>query len=502
MKYSLVSFYLILFAFLYSQVSEYPIWASDAESGDKFGKSVDISGIYAVVGAYKDNNSTGSVYIFKWSGQNWLEECKLISSDSSPDDLFGTAVAIDGDYIIVGAPGDSNSTGAAYFFKREDSNWIELNKVAPINGNYECSFGSSVSISDSNAIVGAPGFIYTNDNNGSAYTYTLEGDVWSEDQILIAFDGAENDNFGCSVCLDGDNNQFYAIVGAYHDDDNGENSGSAYFFMKEGDQWFEQDKVAGNYHDSGFGFSVSIDKINEETFAIIGNSYSNLGPRSVYIFNRDGNSWNQHYTIQDVGTDDYFGRSVAIQGDFVIIGSPRSNVIYGPGGIAYVYRRYDSYWSYQIEVSPDYGDTGDNFGSSISIDSTNVIIGAFLDDYFDTNTGLATIFDLSDIIELTNATYNTVNGNTIFAIAFPNPFNPTTTISFIIPNDGNINLSIYNTKGQKIINLINNELDAGKYSIIWNGDNELGESVSSGVYLYQINVDGKIEAVNKCLLLK
>ncbi|RLC55395.1 MAG: hypothetical protein DRH89_07770 [Candidatus Cloacimonadota bacterium] len=85
---------------------------------------------------------------------------------------------------------------------------------------------------------------------------------------------------------------------------------------------------------------------------------------------------------------------------------------------------------------------------------------------------------------------------------FPNPFNPTTTIEFSIKNNSKVNLSIYNIKGQKIKTLTNKVLDAGDHSIIWNGDDELGKVVSSGIYFYKLNVNGKTVAVKKCLLLK
>lgn len=85
---------------------------------------------------------------------------------------------------------------------------------------------------------------------------------------------------------------------------------------------------------------------------------------------------------------------------------------------------------------------------------------------------------------------------------FPNPFNPSTTIKFSIQNDSNVKLLIYNMKGQKIKTLANNEFIKGGHSVIWNGDNDFGKSVSSGIYLYKLIVNGKIEAVKKCLLLK
>ncbi|NQV18559.1 MAG: T9SS type A sorting domain-containing protein [Armatimonadetes bacterium] len=84
----------------------------------------------------------------------------------------------------------------------------------------------------------------------------------------------------------------------------------------------------------------------------------------------------------------------------------------------------------------------------------------------------------------------------------PNPFNPTTTIEFSIQNESKVDLSIYNIKGQKIKTLAHNEFNKGNFSIIWNGNDELGNSVSSGMYFYKLKVNGKTEAVKKCLLLK
>ena len=86
---------------------------------------------------------------------------------------------------------------------------------------------------------------------------------------------------------------------------------------------------------------------------------------------------------------------------------------------------------------------------------------------------------------------------------YPNPFNPSTTISFsVTQNSDFVNLSIYNVKGQKIKSIIHNELNKGKHSVVWNGDDENEKPVSSGIYLYKLNVNGKTEAIKKCLLLK
>ena len=85
---------------------------------------------------------------------------------------------------------------------------------------------------------------------------------------------------------------------------------------------------------------------------------------------------------------------------------------------------------------------------------------------------------------------------------YPNPFNPTTTIDFSIPNDSKVNLSIYNLKGQIVKTLANEQLERGNHSVVWHGKDKYGKAVGSGVYFYKLKVNGKNEAVKKCLMLK
>jgi len=123
--------------------------------------------------------------------------------------------------------------------------------------------------------------------------------------------------------------------------------------------------------------------------------------------------------------------------------------------------------------------------------------------FFDENDG---IIAGSKYIFKFDSTSNNIEDVSISNICnlsnYPNPFNPSTTIEFSIKNDSNINLSIFNIKGQKIKTLVRTEFERGSHSFIWNGVDELGESVSSGVYLYKLSVNGKTKAVKKFLLLK
>jgi hypothetical protein len=102
----------------------------------------------------------------------------------------------------------------------------------------------------------------------------------------------------------------------------------------------------------------------------------------------------------------------------------------------------------------------------------------------------------------TDINNNYLPDNRIFVNNFPNPFNPSTTISFSIPEDSKVELYVCNIKGQRVKTLVNSNLYIGKHTFTWNGNDESGKTLSSGIYFYKLNVNGKTEAVKKCLLLK
>ena len=212
--------------------AEVKINASDGAAHDCFGRSVAISGDYAIVGACLDDDnggSSGSAYIFKRDGTAWTEQAKIYASDGAAGDYFGESVAISGDYVVVGAWGDDDAgchSGSAYIFKRDGTEWIEQTKITASDGAEGDLFGYSVAISGDCAVVGA----YRDDNagwdSGSAHIFKRNGTEWIEEVKITASDGAEGDNFGISVAISGD----YAVVGAYEDDDAGYHSGSAYIY--------------------------------------------------------------------------------------------------------------------------------------------------------------------------------------------------------------------------------------------------------------------------------
>ena len=122
-------------------------------------------------------------------------------------DNFGDSVAIAGDTIVVGAPGDDDNgsdSGSAYVFTRTGTTWTEQAKLTASDGAADDYFGSSVAIAGDTIVVGASGDDDEWQCSGSAYVFTRTGTTWTEQAKLTASDGAANDHFGGSVAIAGD----------------------------------------------------------------------------------------------------------------------------------------------------------------------------------------------------------------------------------------------------------------------------------------------------------
>ena len=306
---------------------DFKLLASDGASGDLFGYSVSISsdGSTAIVGAaYSNDNGygTGSAYIYELVKDVW-QETKLLASDGAYNDLFGLSVSIssDGTIAIVGARYDddnASNSGSAYIYELVGGVWQET-KLTASDGASGDHFGYSVSISSdgTTAIVGAFHDDDNGSNSGSAYIYELVGGVWEETKLL-ASDGAGTDMFGISVSISSDGST--AIVGAHTDDDNGFNSGSAYIYELIGGVW-EETKLVASDGASGDDFGSSVSISGDGTTAIVGAANSDDDDNgsqsgSAYIYELVGGVWEETKLVaSDGASTDFFGISVSISSD-------------------------------------------------------------------------------------------------------------------------------------------------------------------------------------------
>jgi hypothetical protein len=378
------------------------IKAPNAETDDRFGQSVAISGDTLVVGALaEDSNQTtitngttassnnsvtdvGAVYVFKRTGTTWAQEAYLKPAVLWPGYFF-SVVSISGDTIAVGAQGD-----------RSSQTTITNGTTAPSD--------------DSGSFIGA------------VYVYKRTGTTWAQEAYLKAPNPEAQDHFGKVVSISGDT----IVAGAEEEDsgqttitngttassDNGDqNSGAAYVFKRTGTTWAQEAylkapniSARNSYY---FGGSVSIDgdtiavgSINERsTQTTITNGTTAPADTStfcrgaVYVYKRTGTNWAQEAYIKPSANISYtcysFGVTVSLQGDTLVAGAydnssqnfitngttaPNDNSMANAGAV-YVYKRTGVNWAQEAFVKPSNADANDEFAYA-SIDGDTMVVGA------------------------------------------------------------------------------------------------------------------------------
>lgn len=204
------------------------LMVSDGAPSDLFGSSVAVDGDTVVVGAFGDDTSQGSAYVFVrpvagWSGL-LQESAKLIASDGEANNTFGLSVAVSGDTVVVGAHLDDGGQGSAYVFVKPAGGWAGLLQesaklVASDGAQFDLvftAFGESVAVSGVTVVVGAAGDdVGTNSDQGSVYVFVKPIGGWAgllqENAKLTASDGAADNRFGFSVDASGDT----VVVGTF-----------------------------------------------------------------------------------------------------------------------------------------------------------------------------------------------------------------------------------------------------------------------------------------------
>ena len=292
--------------------------ASDGASFAYFGYAVDIAGDIAVVGDYKHDTYRGAVYIFlrdEDTGE-WAQH-QMLTPAPDVGDSFGFSAGVSGDLIVGGTPGDddsgSNYGGAAYVFRRNGASglWEQEAKLLASDGGNVDWFGMDVDVEGNHVVVGAS---RKHNMQGAVYVYYHDGDIWAQEQKLMASDGVSEDHFGKNVALSGAG----LLIGAYANDDQGDASGSAYVFRYDADAhwWSEEQKLLPG----------------------------------------------------DGAGQDYFGSDVALSGDFAIVGAPGDDDGATDAGSAYIfaYQGESAGWQQVDKLTAALPDTTDAFGASVA----------------------------------------------------------------------------------------------------------------------------------------
>lgn len=415
---------------------------------EEFGKSIAISGDYAVVGAPGEKedansvnplNSAGAAYVFKINAQNkWVLQQKIVATDRAANNRFGISVAISGEHIIIGSPYDEkdvsggdpkSAAGSAYLFKRVGESWGQVQKIVPADRLESQNFGASVGIDGNYLVVGADNANVDDQGNGTeyfvgvAYVFKLSGNSWVQQQKLISSTRYEFGYFGRSVAISG--NYIIASSPSSREDDGAgfylNGAGSAFIFERDevADTWTEQQKITPQYHTDGdqFGSAVSIDG----QYAAIGakqhgfdatNANELASSGAAYIFKLDNGTWieQQKLISSDRRVGDNFGVSIAISGNSLVVGaeqqkfdSASANTLTSAGA-SYIFEIDGNSWIQKQKLSPTDRAANDRFGNAVALNGNRILIAAVTED--EDEQGLNTFTDAGSVYSFAQITNN------------------------------------------------------------------------------------------------
>lgn len=303
-------------------------------------------------------------------------QTKIKASDGNDDDIFGAAVGIDGDTLIVGAPNDDVvdwDSGSAYIFTKSAGAWVQQQKLVPADAADGDAFGYSVAVSGDTAVIGACYDDTAGSDAGAVYVFTRSGATWTEQAELHADDAMASDRFGSDVAIVGDT----IAVSAPADDDMGDQSGSVYFFQGSGATWDQVDKVTATDGSAWTFFGESID-LDADLDLIAGTDDG----EAAYVFTHDAGGWaEQDKLVANGGEDgDRFGYSVALSGETAIVGALYDDDMANDAGAAYIFGLTDTGWVQQEKLTADTAGDTDQFGYAVEIEDGLAVVGARLTD--------------------------------------------------------------------------------------------------------------------------
>lgn len=367
-----------------------------ATIGDHFGNAIAIDGDFMVVGAIESDliaTDAGAVYVYFRNRQNtpdndfddiWEYQTTLTAFDAAENDQFGCSVAIDGDTIVIGAYQDNGReyrSGTAYVYRWDGNDWNFEDKLIASDGRFNDKFGGDVTIENDVIVVGAaeknptiPNAPYYIADAGVAYVFTRTGSEWSETQIITAPNMDTSDEFGWSVELENDT----LFISGLKSDFQGStvDQGAVFVYRNINGVWTLQQTlgVPDGETDDLFGFDLDVDG---DILGVISGS-RDAGQRKAYVFEYVDGTWQYSYNLGTPGIgNNPSANSISVSGNSIAIGSILSDGYRNETGIVNIYHRKPggNYWSFSESIFADYGYTDDYFGYAVVYTDSQLIIG-------------------------------------------------------------------------------------------------------------------------------
>ncbi|MCP4759044.1 MAG: hypothetical protein GY894_11145 [Planctomycetes bacterium] len=319
------------------------LMGSDIGMFERFGYAAAISGDVLVVGSkvkvIDGLVDAGAAYVFERMDGEWVETAIITAPVPEQGALFSSSLDIDGDTIVVGARNAGSLAGAAWIYARDTSgDWVSQGELIGTGVDAGDAFGFSAAIQGDTALVSAPYLASCGGTSkcGGVFVFERAGGVWAETDLLVPDDIGSEDYFGWDCDLDDGSDRIIAT--SVYDDDNAWQAGAGYIWDKQGDgSWTQSAKLLpsdGSEQDNCKSCEVEGDT------AVICSWYGNGDKGEAWVWRRNGDEWTEVAMLRasDGETIDIFGRSVALEGDTVVVGADWHDVDgYENAGAAYVF---------------------------------------------------------------------------------------------------------------------------------------------------------------------
>ncbi|WP_041294180.1 T9SS type A sorting domain-containing protein [Ignavibacterium album] len=441
-------------------------------------------------------NASGSVYFYRKDGNSWTFIKKILASDGGNMHMFGVPY-LSSNFFYVGAIGYRS---CVYVFEYLDNDWVEIQKLLPDTPLFY-NFGRSIKEFNNELFVGAISDSRFVESSGAVYVFKKNTNgYWEKFQKIYPRIMKQYAHFGHQIEVNTLHN--HLIVSAPSDSNEvGRFAGNVYILKKSDSLWQNIQILSPDVGEPSPYFGGSLATKGDYLFVgAPGDGYTQSGG-TVYVYKIKNGLWE---FVKKINSPinvrrDYFGNSIFIEQDSILIGAPGAPYYGARTSRVYLYYQNEDDFTLEYIFEPSDTILRDGFGMGVAINKGVFLIGAPYGSKNGLSTGKAYLYSPNPV-----SVYDNENLTDNFELYqnYPNPFNPSTKISWQSPVGGHTTLKVYDILGREIATPINEYRDAGKYEINF-PDVEAGQALSlqSGVYFYQLRI-GNYTETKKMILIR